>query len=86
LDNQTGALKDWLSTWANAIIFKGGRVAPLSTCTKVLSLIKKTREDKISKQSTYTVYPRGELNYIGSSESNSPQYTVEFVIVNAQHS
>ena len=80
-DDEDHTLLEWLSTWVNSTILSGEkRVAVLDQAVKRVDVIKLNSRRDTVKQNSYLVFPKGSINYRGTSDSGALQYAVPFMI------
>lgn len=80
-DDEDHTLLDWITKWANTLILNGERrVAVLEQAVKRVDLVKLNSRRVEVKASTYLVFPKGAINFRGTSDVGVPQYAVPFII------
>jgi len=81
-DDYLGSIRDWITAWKNSTILQGGYcVATIGECTKILHVRKLDSRGGILSNNAYLVYPEGDTNYNGDSESSLVTTAVTFVVV-----
>jgi hypothetical protein len=75
-------LTQWFRKWMNEdILNKGEYVTILTESVKQFDFQKLDKNLEEQFSDSYFVYPEGQINIKGSSQSESPQYSITLVIV-----
>jgi hypothetical protein len=83
-DDWRGSIRDWLTEWKNGTILQNGYcVATIGECAKILHTRKLNTRKEVVKGSekAYLVYPEGDTNFNGDSESSLQTISATFVVV-----
>ena len=81
-DDYLGSIRDWLTDWKNSTILNSGYcVATIGECSKILHVRKLDTRGRIIKNNAYLVFPEGDTNFNGDSESSVQTTSVTFVVV-----
>tara|TARA_Y100000310_G_C20625928_1_gene785877 strand:+ start:622 stop:1143 length:522 start_codon:yes stop_codon:yes gene_type:complete len=81
-DDVAGTIRKWLAEWVNIDILNNGtHISFLENSVKQLTINKYETHDKSSVDTkNYWVYPDGSLAFRGTSESDMPIYSQQFVV------
>lgn len=82
LDDVTHSITDWLSDWINNGILNNGQY--ITTADKAMRMlqIRKLKPDMTVKtDTTYWVIPEGNMDFEGTSESGSHEYSMSFKVL-----
>ena len=80
LDDINHSLSTWIANWINKEIMNGGDyVSTISESVKWVDIAKLNQDRSLQTMNSYLVMPKGEINFEGTSESDVPRYTMEFV-------
>jgi len=81
VDDENNTLDTFFTDWQRSCKTASGRIKTLDLCIKDVTIEKFSGTDNEISNATYKVYPRGDLNYNGTSESNVVGNSVELVVV-----
>lgn len=85
LDDISHSITNWISDWINIGILNGGAyVSTAQTAMRALQIRKLNHDMKVKSDIIYGVIPEGALEFEGSSESGSHEYSMSFKVLNAQ--
>lgn len=80
-DDQNHTLLNWLDEWVNKVILGDGQyVLTLSESVKRVMVAKLNARKDIVKETSYLVFPKGAVNFHGTSQGEALQYSVPFII------
>lgn len=81
-DDEDHSLLEWITDWINSTILNGEQwVAVLEQSVRRVDVVKLNSRRDVIKTSSYLVFPKGAINYRGTSDAGIPQYAVSFAIV-----
>lgn len=81
LDDINHTLADYFSEWVNQRMLNGGTaISALRSCIRQMTVRKLLNDNSLAKTTTYEVYPKGDLNFVGNSDSGVPEYSLQFIV------
>lgn len=73
-------IESWLADWVNNKILTPNGLAYIEDIVKKVHIAKITSKNELVSLSSYYVYPKGNLNFEGASESGQITHSVEFIV------
>lgn len=75
------SIESWLENWVNSTILNGGdAVSFIEDCVKQVNIAKITSYGHLVQLNSYYVYPKGNMDYEGTSDSSVITHDIEFVV------
>jgi len=82
LDNADHSIINWITDWINNGILNGGKyVTTANEAKRALQIRKFNAQHELLSNTIYWVIPDGNLDFEGSSESGSHEYSVTFKVL-----
>jgi len=83
IDDVNNTILNFFEKWINTEILNDGEyISTLETATKSLFIAKQTGDREIIDLVRYDVFPEGEINFVGNSESAGSVYSVNLIVTN----
>lgn len=73
-------VEHWLTEWVNDEILTDGRIGLLTQICKQVDIKKLNPDKTVNNQRSYMVFPKDEMFFKGTSDDESHQESVNFVI------
>lgn len=87
LDDIDHTITHWLTDWINNGILNGGAyLTPADSAKRMLQVRKKHPDQKVISDTVYWVIPDGSLDFHGTSESGSHEYSMTFKVLGVHYS
>jgi hypothetical protein len=81
LDDVNCSLESWFKTWVRSTILGGNQfVSALATAVKTVQINRFANDRSAVASTTYSVFPKGNLDFVGHSESGLVKFDVDFSI------
>lgn len=86
-DDMDHSITYWLTDWINNGILNGGKyVSTAQTARRLLQIRKFNAQHELLSNTIYWVVPDGALDFEGSSEAGSHEYSMTFKVLGIQFS
>lgn len=81
-DDENHSLLHWLEDWINTLSLNNGQwTSTVFETARLVQMLKLNSRREIVKETSYWVYPEGQIQFEGSSSSEPTMYSVVFPIV-----
>lgn len=79
-DDSKHTLLNWFVTWMSSIVYDKRFVLPLLECSRQIQIQMLSYDREPLKTYNFYVYPEGEINFVGDSNSSPGVHQINFVI------
>ena len=85
LDDIDHSVTDWIKDWINNGILNGGsHISTAQSAMRMLQVRKLLPDMSVKSDTIYWVIPEGTLDYVGTSESGSHEYSMTFKLLGSR--